>query len=37
MIDLVCDETLVPFYERLGMTRVTAMVIRRPETLERMP
>jgi ribosomal protein S18 acetylase RimI-like enzyme len=37
MIDLVCDETLVPFYERLGMARVTAMVIRRPETLERVP
>lgn len=37
MIDLVCDEALVPFYERLGMTRFTAMVIRRPEALERVP
>ena len=37
MIDLVCDETLVPFYERLGMTRYTAMIIRRPGALERVP
>jgi ribosomal protein S18 acetylase RimI-like enzyme len=37
MIDLVCDETLVSFYERFGMTRVTAMVIRRPQTLDRVP
>jgi ribosomal protein S18 acetylase RimI-like enzyme len=37
MIDLVCDETLVPFYERLGMTRYTAIIIRRPETLDRVP
>ncbi len=28
MIDLVCDENLRPFYERLGMKPFTAMVIR---------
>jgi ribosomal protein S18 acetylase RimI-like enzyme len=28
MIDLVCDPELQPFYESLGFTRLTAMVIR---------
>jgi ribosomal protein S18 acetylase RimI-like enzyme len=27
-IDLVCDEDLVPFYEPLGFSRLTAMAIR---------
>jgi ribosomal protein S18 acetylase RimI-like enzyme len=34
MVDLVCDEDLVPFYERLGLTRYGAMVQRRPEVLQ---
>jgi GNAT superfamily N-acetyltransferase len=25
MVDLVCDDDLVPFYERLGLSRLTAM------------
>ena len=29
MIDLVCDPTLIPFYERLGATRLEGMVWRR--------
>ncbi len=32
-IDLVCDPELVPFYERLGFTRLTAMAIRAPGAL----
>jgi GNAT superfamily N-acetyltransferase len=28
MIDLVCDEDVVPFYERLGLQRYTAMIRR---------
>lgn len=28
MVDLLCDEDLVPFYERLGMARAVGMVIR---------
>jgi hypothetical protein len=28
MIDLVCDADLQPFYEALGFTRASAMVIR---------
>ena len=28
MIDLACDEELVPFYERLGMTQGRAMMLR---------
>ncbi|MEU7476280.1 GNAT family N-acetyltransferase [Lentzea sp. NPDC042327] len=27
-IDLVCDEELRPYYERLGMTAVTGMILR---------
>ena len=26
MVDLCCDEQLVPFYERLGLSRLTATV-----------
>jgi hypothetical protein len=28
MIDLVCDDELVAFYQSLGVRRATAMVIR---------
>ena len=28
MIDLVCDPELQPFYERIGMRKVTGMVVR---------
>ena len=28
MVDLVCDDDLVPFYERLGLVRHTAMIRR---------
>ena len=28
MVDLVCDDDLVPFYERLGLDRSTAMIRR---------
>ena len=28
MIDLICDADVQPFYERLGMTRYSAMIIR---------
>lgn len=33
MVDLVCDEDLVPFYERFGMVRYGAMILRRPDAL----
>lgn len=29
MVDLVCDDDLVPFYERLGLHRSSAMIRRR--------
>jgi GNAT superfamily N-acetyltransferase len=32
--DLCCDDEVVPYYERLGMTRVNGMVRRRPDALE---
>ena len=32
-VDLVCDEDLVAFYERLGFGRLAAMAIRRPGAL----
>ena len=35
MVDLVCDEDVVPFYERVGMARYGAMILRRPEALGR--
>jgi ribosomal protein S18 acetylase RimI-like enzyme len=33
MVDLVCDEELIPFYERFGMARYGAMILRRREVL----
>lgn len=33
MVDLVCDEELVAFYERFGMARHGAMILRRREAL----
>lgn len=27
-VDLVCDESLKPYYERLGMTALTGMILR---------
>ncbi len=33
MIDLVCDDDVVPFYERLGGTRLEAVVWRNPNAL----
>lgn len=33
MIDLVCDEDLIPFYERVGLTRHGAMIKRQPGVL----
>jgi ribosomal protein S18 acetylase RimI-like enzyme len=33
MVDLCCDEELVPFYERLGMSRLAGMGRRRPEAI----
>jgi ribosomal protein S18 acetylase RimI-like enzyme len=32
-VDLICDHQLVPFYERLGFTRLTAMAIRDRDAL----
>ena len=34
MLDLVCDEDVVPFYERLGLTRLAGMARRHPSALE---
>ncbi len=33
MVDLVCDDDLVPFYERFGMVRYGAMILRRRDAL----
>ncbi|MBD0329498.1 MAG: GNAT family N-acetyltransferase [Thermoleophilia bacterium] len=33
MVDLACDEPLVPFYERLGFRRGVAMAVRDPDAL----
>ena len=33
MIDLTCDDDLVPFYERIGMTPGRAMMLRDPGSL----
>ncbi len=33
MVDLTCDPELVPFYERLGLTRHDAMIRRGPEAI----
>jgi ribosomal protein S18 acetylase RimI-like enzyme len=35
MIDLVCDDDVVPFYERLGGTRLNAMAWRHFDQLQR--
>lgn len=35
MVDLVCDEDVVPFYERLGLAPYRAMIVRRHEVLGR--
>jgi ribosomal protein S18 acetylase RimI-like enzyme len=35
MIDLVCDEGLIPFYERFGMLPYGAMILRRRDVLGR--
>jgi ribosomal protein S18 acetylase RimI-like enzyme len=36
MVDLVCDEEVMPFYEQAGMTRYGAMIQRRPSAIERL-
>lgn len=36
-IDLMCDEDVVPFYEKLGMQRATGMVIRNYENQSGLP
>ena len=33
MVDLMCDEELVPFYERFGMQRVAGMALRNRDAL----
>lgn len=33
-VDLVCDATLVPYYERLGMRGASSAVLRHPAALE---
>lgn len=33
MIDLICDRDVLPFYERLGMSRYTGAVVRNPAAL----
>ena len=33
MVDLVCDDGLIPFYERFGMVRYGAMILRHREVL----
>jgi GNAT superfamily N-acetyltransferase len=33
MVDLLCDEGLVPFYERFGMQRVAGMALRNRDAL----
>ena len=35
MVDLCCDEALVPFYERMGMVTVRGMVRRNYHALQR--
>lgn len=32
-VDVVCDEGLVPFYERLGLTRLAGMALRNRDAL----
>jgi len=33
MVDLSCDEDLVPFYRRFGMQETRAMSMRRPDAI----
>ena len=33
MVDLVCDEELVPFYERFGLAPYRAMIVRRRDAI----
>jgi ribosomal protein S18 acetylase RimI-like enzyme len=33
MVDLICDQDVLPFYERLGMSRYTGAVMRNPSAL----
>lgn len=35
MVDLCCDENLVPFYERFGMGRLVGMALRQPGAIPR--
>ena len=37
MVDLVCDEELVPFYERLGLVPYRAMIRRDRSALQGVP
>jgi GNAT superfamily N-acetyltransferase len=37
MIDLLCDAALVPFYQQLGMTAVSGMVVRHYESQSGLP
>lgn len=37
MIDLMCDANVVPFYEKLGMSRATGMVFRNYENQSGLP
>ena len=34
-VDVVCDDDLVPFYERFGLQRLTGMALRNPHGLAR--
>jgi ribosomal protein S18 acetylase RimI-like enzyme len=35
MVDLCCDESLAPFYERFGMSRLVGMSLRQPGAIPR--
>lgn len=37
MIDLLCDEDVIPFYEKVGMQRATGMVIRNYQNQSGLP
>jgi predicted N-acetyltransferase YhbS len=36
-VDLVCDETLVPYYARFGMSGASSALLRSPTALEAFP
>jgi GNAT superfamily N-acetyltransferase len=36
-VDLICDEELKPFYERLGMTAWTGMMLRNRDAIRSLP